>query len=478
MNVLEKFAGYVQDHGLLQEGEQIVVGVSGGPDSLCLLDLISRWGAIPIVAHFDHKLRPESANEAEFVREISINRGMLFELGEAGIEKTEGGSLEERARLVRYRFLVDVARKYSVDKLAVGHTYDDQVETILMHFLRGAGPAGLRGMLPATEMSDWVGIPGSSGLMLVRPLLSVTHEETLAYCEQVGLEPRFDRSNRDETYFRNRIRHHLLPILEEYNPGARGVIYSLGEIMRAEVEYLQQEVDAHWSRTTQVLSSDALIVRASSFQELPLALQRGILRRAITELRPDIRDLGFDHIERALEFLLTVDRPSAKPVIDDLLIHDYGVDVLLAPGDEIPLLPDYPQIEDGIHLELLPLEELTLANGWRVLIAEYEEMDVEKADKVGADAWDVYIDRACLADPVILRGRQPGDRIQPLGMQGSMKVSDLMINRKIPQLAREHWPLLSAAGEIAWVPGLHLAHPFRVTDETRRALRMRVRPPE
>lgn len=476
MDVFEKFCAFVQEEELLKSGERVVVGVSGGPDSLCLLELVHRFGAVPIVAHLDHQLRQESASEAEFVREISLDRGLTFELGEAQFEAEQSGSLEEHARLARYRFLAQVARKHSVGKLAVGHTYDDQVESILMHFLRGAGPAGLRGMLPATEMSDWVGVPGSAGLTIVRPLLPVTHAETLVYCEQVGLEPRFDRSNLDLSFFRNRLRHHLLPILEQYNPGVRKVIHRLGEIMRAEVDYLREQVDTQWHETVLVLSADALIIRVGALRVLPLALQRGLVRRAISELRPDMRDLGYENVERALRYALRADRPASAPVIDDLLVHDFGMDVLLAPEGEIPALPDYPQVIDPVHLGVPLPGEVALANRWRILINEHREIDVPGVTE-DADSWDVFLDRGKLANALVIRGRQPGDRIQPLGMQGSMKVSDLMINRKIPHLARERWPLLVSAGEVAWVPGLHLGHPFRVTEDTERVLRMQVLPP-
>jgi tRNA(Ile)-lysidine synthase len=474
MDLFERFNDYIDRHTLLQQGERVIIGVSGGADSLCLLDLLTRWGVEPIVAHLDHQLRQESASEAEFVQEVAQSYAHAFELSTVAVDKDHTGSLEEQARLARYRFLVNTAHKYSTRKILVGHTFDDQVETILMHFLRGAGPAGLRGMLPATEMDDWVGIPRSEGILILRPLLQIRHAEALKYCEEIGLQPRFDRSNLDRTYFRNRIRHELIPILEEFNPGIRNVVYSLGEVMRSEVEFLEAQVESHWSRVVEILTKDDLILRWDPIHDLPFALQRGLLRRAILELRPDLRDLGFEQIERARRFMLDLDRPASQPVISDLTMHQYAKDVLLSGADQPPALPDHPQIIDTIRLEAPFSGIINLAYGWSIKTSELVGMQLEALPERGGDAWDVVLDQAVLAEPLNFRKRQAGDRMQPLGMQGNVKISDLMINRKIPRLARERWPLLISGGEIAWVPGIHIAHAFRLTDRSHTALRLKV----
>jgi tRNA(Ile)-lysidine synthase len=474
MDVLTRITSYIEKHDLLEAGEQIVVGVSGGADSLCLLDVLSSWGAELVVAHLDHGLREESASEVAFVREVAQSYGKHFELGIADHIDDEGGSLEERARLARYRFLVEIAQKYGIRKIAVGHTSDDQVETILMHFLRGAGPAGLRGMLPVTPIDDWVAIDGGEGISIVRPMLAVSHAEALAHCEAVGLEARFDRSNLDKTFFRNRIRHELLPVLEAYNPGVRSVIHNLGEVMRPEDSFLRAQVDLHWSDAITKLSSDALIIRGQIVRSLPLALQRRIVRRAILELRPHLRDLGFEHIERTLSFLHESKRPASQPVIDNLIIFDYVEDIVLTPEVENLILPDHPQIEGMINLVSPFPSDTPLSYGWRLLISEVADISVEAAKTSNKQGLNVVLDQAKLGENLVLRSRRSGDRIQPLGMQGSIKVSDLMINKRIPRLARRHWPILESGERIVWVPAAHIAEPFRVTDATTQALRMTI----
>jgi tRNA(Ile)-lysidine synthase len=326
-------------------------------------------------------------------------------------------------------------------------------------------------------MDEWSGLSEGVGITIVRPLLAIRHAEAQAHCEQVGLAPRFDRSNLDKTFFRNRIRHQLLPILEQYNPGLRGVIHNLGEVMRSEVEFMRGQVDLVWPSSVEVLNPDAIILRGATIRELPLALQRHIMKRAIKKLRPDARDLGFDQIERLRLFLLDPDRPSSSAVVADLLAHDCADDVLVTGAAEMPLLPDFPQISGEVKLDFPPPEHLELANGWHISISMQDDVSMEDIEVHNGAAWDVYLDLDSIGKLIVFRSRQPGDLIQPLGMQGRMKVSDLMINRKVPRLARENWPLLISQGDVAWVPGLHVAHPFRVTADTHNTLRLAVKKP-
>lgn len=477
MEVFDSVAGYIAKHELLKKGERVVVGVSGGADSLCLLDCLTRWGAKPVVAHLDHQLRPESGADAAYVRQVADNYGQPFELHQASLSSNDSGSLEERARLERYTFLADVADKHGIETLAVGHTYDDQIETILMHFLRGAGPSGLRGMLPETAMDDWVGIPGSQSLKIIRPLLNIRHERALAYCAQAELEPRFDRTNLDQTFFRNRIRHQLLPLLEEYNPRIRPVLYRLGEIMRAEVELARDQIDHWWGEVVTDLLDGGLVLRGKPYSKLQLSIQRGLARRAVHALRPELRDVGFDHVEQIVQFILDPSRTASKSVIGDLMLCDYGEDVVLAFSGSLPPVPDYPQLIGDLILDCPSSGVVELAYGWALSIAEQESSEEIGLFDKGGDGWDVYIDHKCSSAPLVIRGRQPGDRIQPLGMQGSVKVSDLMINQKIPRLARQYWPLLVSGDDVLWVPGLHFAHAYRITESTGKVLHLSVRAP-
>src|SRR5688572_15639933 len=213
---------------LLSLETPLVVAVSGGPDSLCLLHVLHKLSVEhPLrlhVAHLDHGLRPEAHDEATFVRQEAESLGLPVHLGTADTRAYAAKhrqSTEEAARSVRYAFLAEVARLAGARHVVVAHTADDQAETVLMHFLRGAGLAGLKGMLPVTELGSWMSEvrgqrselsdvrPLTSDLFLVRPLLTTTRAEVEAYCAENGLAPRRDASNADTQYLRNRLRHEL-----------------------------------------------------------------------------------------------------------------------------------------------------------------------------------------------------------------------------------------------------------------------------
>jgi len=197
----------------------IIVGVSGGADSLCLLGTLHEAGYSLIVAHFDHQLRPDSAEGAKFVQQIAEKYNLHFVSASddvAAYAKAEKQTTEEAARNLRYRFLFAQARKYNAQAVAVGHTADDQVETVLMHFLRGAGLSGLKGIQPRTILPAFdLEIP------LVRPILDFWRDDTVAYCVAHNLTPHEDPSNASDDFFRNRLRHNLIPELEKYNPRFR-----------------------------------------------------------------------------------------------------------------------------------------------------------------------------------------------------------------------------------------------------------------
>jgi tRNA(Ile)-lysidine synthase len=200
-------------------GAPLIVAVSGGPDSLALLHMLARQSLLPaealLVAHLDHALRPSSAAEAHFVAATAAEWGVAGRVERVDVRtlaETGRLTLEAAARQARYDFLARVVTEAGGRAIATGHTADDQAETVLMHILRGSGTAGLRGMLPASP------VPGHPHLTLLRPWLRASRAEIVAYCQEHRLRPITDESNTDPAYFRNRLRHELLPLLAAYNP--------------------------------------------------------------------------------------------------------------------------------------------------------------------------------------------------------------------------------------------------------------------
>jgi tRNA(Ile)-lysidine synthase len=467
MNALVRVRRFIEEHALLRPRARLVVGVSGGPDSLCLLDLLHRleWGLELHVAHLNHGLRPDAARDAEFVRAEAVARGLSFHLEVADTRAHAAEhrlSIEEAARELRYACLNRVAVEVGAATLAVAHTADDQAETVLMHFLRGSGAAGLRGMLPQTELGDWrLNAPiANSPLTLVRPLLGMTRAEVEAYCLERSLRPIHDATNADTTFFRNRLRHELLPTLESYNPNIRAVLTRTAEVMAGEYELLQQSLAELWADYAQVEAERVAFERAR-WQTLTVPAQRALLRRAVQHLRPGLRDVDFAPLEAALQFSQHADTGRACDVTHGLcLAVDYAAFVLrnwdaeVAAAADVPLLTVAGALSPGWWFHAEPVEITA---------------DIESA----SSRWRVFVDAAQLLAPPTVRARLDGDRFQPLGMNGhSLKLSDFMINRKVPAALRERWPLVVSGVAIVWVAGLQLDDRFKITPATQRVLKL------
>lgn len=476
MDLIGSVQAAIDRHSLLRAGERLVVGVSGGPDSLCLLDCLHRLKYRPIVAHFDHAMRPESAGEALRVKSLAESWGLPAELGRADVPGARGsrGSLEEVARRLRYRFLAETAVRHGVQVVATAHTADDQVETVLMHLLRGAGPSGLRGMQPCIQLTEWVGVPEAAGLRLVRPLLATWRSEIEAHGSLRGLSPIDDPSNLDLRHFRNRLRHELLPILEGYNPGVRQSLFRTAQIMAAEQELVEGLVDVAWPASVRQAGPGCLALDRRALLQEPLAVQRGILRRAILRLRPDLRDVGFESIDSALRF--AADSAARRRTLVggvDLLGLDQEIVLRLPEG--VLLFPWFPQLRGPDPQRLSIPGSLELAEGWNLQLRRIDVSPEGLAALLGGDQRrEASIDPLRLEGSLIARPPLPGDRIRPLGMQGSVKLADLFLHRSVPWPARARWPVLADDRSVVWVAGLHLSRQHCLTPESSQAVAMRL----
>lgn len=497
MNVVAAVRRTIKRYELLNLGDQLVVGVSGGPDSLCLLHVLLRlqeeWDLQLHVAHLNHRMRGEEAEaDAAFVADLAHRWGLPVTVGARDVPalaRTHRLSLEEAARQARYTFLAEVAAQVGADKIAVGHNADDQVETVVMHWLRGAGPAGLRGMLPKTVLSHYHLLGRASppfpapaqnreGPWLIRPLLGVPRAEIEAYCREHGLQPRFDRSNLDTTYYRNRLRHELLPLLETYNSRIREVLWRSAEVMAGDVEVLRLACEAAWARTVQAESDEAVVFDRATWAHLPIGLQRGLLRSAIVRLRSSLRDVPYEVIENAVEVAArgTVGAQASLPAglalsvtYDRLIIAGPGV---TGPPPDWPLLYSESPVPVAVP-GITPLGEWQLEA--RVLPpGAWERAAIE----LNPDPWQAYLDYTVVqrmaSGALTLRRRQPGDRFRPLGLGGHRtRVSQLLINLKVPRPWRDAIPLLVAADTILWVCGFRLDDTVRVTERTQQVLHLR-----
>jgi tRNA(Ile)-lysidine synthase len=462
----------------LAPGSRVVVGVSGGADSLCLLDCLRRLDIQLLVAHFDHQLRSESAQDARRVAEMAQSLGVACRLGcgdVRGLANSASLSLEEAARQARYQFLFDQARAWSASAVAVAHTADDQVETVLMHLLRGAGLSGLKGMDLYTRPCEW-----DAQIALVRPLLNHWKVETEAWCTQHQLYPLQDPSNLDTTFFRNRLRHELIPLLQGYNPNVKTVLWRMARVLAGDWEVLAAQTELAWKTCWMEDGEDWVVLSLAALQNLPLGLQRAVLRRGVNRLRPGLRDIDFDLTERALEWLRQPPNGRWLSLAAGLWLQVEWGRVILSERRGLPPLSEWPQVAPEAELILTVPGEVALAGGWR-LRAHWRLEDelfepgyFAAGDGVGRLELGVELDGAAVngaLSPLLVRGARPGERLIPLGMDShSQKLSDFFINRKLPQRARPNWPLVLWAGQVVWAAGLRLGEPFKVNQNTRQVL--------
>ena len=464
----------------LPTDELAIVGVSGGPDSLCLLDMLHSGGYRVMVAHFDHQLRPEAKLEAEFVGRVAEELKLPFVTESAdvrGYAEEHRLSLEESARTLRYRFLFAQARAQHAEVVAVGHTADDQVETILMHFLRGAGLAGLKGMAGRTFLNEF-----DREIPLVRPILHLWRHETEAYCHEHNLQPVYDPSNSDETYFRNRLRHSLIPDLEKYNPRFKSTLLHTAEALAGDHEALTDAVDSVWAKVVLKADADYVAFRSSVMEEIPPGLRRNIFRRAMESLRPNLRNLDFDTLERASNFMDAGKRavlpdlvPRQVDLTDGLYLYREGDAIYLAAFEADLPSAHWPLMEGVYELQINGRAKLN-ENFYLSAV----EVDVETARSFAhenGDAFVAWLDADLTGNKFTVRTRRTGDVISPLGMnRQTVKLREFFINVKIPRRARTGWPLVCAGEQIVWVPGFCLAHPFRLTEKTKRAVKLILQP--
>ena len=446
----------------------ILLGVSGGPDSIFMLDTLRQLGYHLIIAHLDHQLRPESSQEAEGIKQIAgeLNIHLVMKTCDVkGYALAHKFSIEQAARQVRYEFLFEQARILDVQAVAVAHTADDQIETVLLHLLRGTGLSGLTGMHHRNLPNAW-----SQTIPLIRPILDIYRSQILAYLQTRPYQPYQDMSNWDTTYLRNRIRHELLPILENYNPRLRQNIYQLSAILSEEELVIQKATGDAWERCLHSQGKGYLQFNKPAFLNQPLAIQRRMIRHAFSVLLSGLSDVEFNHIEQAIQFFQKPSESSFSQLAAGLSIYaECGSIFIFDQSAELPA-DHWPQIAASELIDLDSPGSIQLNGPW---ILHYTVLGSYQDALLNSDPYQAWLDFDQLEQPLSLRCRQSGDRFRPLGLAGKqIKLSDFMINHKLPQRARSIWPLVASQNKIIWTPGFQIAYAARLTPHTKRILHL------
>ena len=485
--LLRCVAAAISGHGL--GGKRLLVAVSGGPDSLALLHALWRLrGEYRLTlcgAHLNHLLRgAESDADEEFAGDTFAGLGIPFTVGGAdvaGYRRRHRLSLEDAARRVRYSFLADAAAEHGADAIALGHTADDQAETVLMHILRGSGLDGLRGMRALDGRTI-----GGRRVALFRPILDVSRAETEAYCRALGLTPRIDASNSSSEFLRNRIRMELVPLLESLNPSVKDALLRLSRNATQDGEYIREHADAVWREAARTVGDGVVRLDAVALGGEHAAIRGRVLRRAIEAAGGEVTQR---HILDMMALLSGA--PGKRLHLSGSIgfVTGYGeayVGRMDAVEDALMTLPPIY----GEHTLAVPGE--TRVEGWRIAVTNIDAQDGQDGEgsfhsphsfgklRTGSNlppegegtiASEV-VDRDCVGEGLRVRGRLAGDRFQPLGMEGWKSLREFMIDARIPRGWRDGLPLIVSERGIVCVPGWRIAHWARVTGETRRVMRV------
>jgi len=454
---------------LLAPGQGVVVAVSGGADSVGMLHGLRRldreegWGLRLTVAHLNHGLRGAEADADEgFVRQLAEGLGLAYR-----VERTDVGrlaeqkklSLETAAREARYDFLARCARDEKAERVAVGHTADDQAETVLFRVVRGTGLRGLAGMAPSRVLEG-----GPEGCRLVRPLLNVRRQAILDYLKTEGLSWREDASNQDPVYSRNVLRHEIIPKLaEQLNPQVVEALARLACLAGQTQDFVDRESRALFGRIAQQMTKTGLTLDAEELSGTHSVLQAEVIRLAVTELGGGMRELDQATLERIAELVtgsgavdtatgIRAERTaeglrlsSAPPAPPEPFCHAVAV----------PGRTELPGIGATVHVEEVG-NALGLLDGFVANKSRTEEM----------------MDRDRLRGDLFVRSRRDGDRIVPLGMTGTRKLQDLLVDLKVDVRQRDRVPILCDADGPVWVIPYRLAERVRVRPATKRVLRV------
>jgi tRNA(Ile)-lysidine synthase len=494
---------------LLPDAGRVVVAVSGGADSLCLLGTLDTlcgagrpWPWVElVVAHLDHGLRgAQGQADAQWVAALAGQLGLPFRLGAADVpalaRRTHRG-IEDTGRNARYTFLREVARAEGAQRICVGHTRDDQVETLIMQWLRGSGLRGLGGMRPL--VGD-----------LSRPLLDVTREATHAYCAARGWTPRDDPSNADRRYLRNRVRHDLLPALARYNPHLADTLVRNARVLADDEEYLAERTAVAWNEIVRESSRERVALEVGQLAAQPAALRHRVFRKAADWLAGGEPTLEARHVV-LLEGLAARPREGSSIHLPAGLVAlvEAGMLVLrrraAAQDNEMQDSAGSPGAFPQVPLSVPGCVEVP-GTGWRVRAilldahagsvppgterAQGSEMPVSSvssevprrapdlAGAGGSTQMRAYLDADAAGQPLYVRTWRPGDRFRPLGMAGEKKLHDYFVDAKVPRAARGRIPLVWGPRHLLWVAGQRVDDRVRLTPETQRVLALRLVPAE
>nr|BAL53744.1 tRNA(Ile)-lysidine synthetase [uncultured Acetothermia bacterium]BAL59442.1 tRNA(Ile)-lysidine synthetase [Candidatus Acetothermum autotrophicum] len=455
--MLDQVRKTIARYQMLQDGDYVLVAVSGGVDSVVLLHVLTelkRELKLSLaVAHFDHGIRPNSAQDAEFVKKLARSLRVRFytERGDVpAYAKAHKISLEVAARSLRYQFLEKTAQAHKFKKIALGHTLNDQAETLLMRLLRGSGLEGLAGIPP---------VRSAQGYQYIRPLIECTREQIESFARAHTLCWREDPTNYDMTILRNKIRHELIPALREYNPKLLEALGRTARLLGQAAQYLEREAEQALDALVAGQNVQELILDLKRFLALPEYLQALVLRRAVGRVH-QLCELEAVHIEAVVEW--------ASRRGEGELHLPAEVRVLRRHNQLIVTMRPVSAPQHFEYVLTVPGETIVPETGWRFTTKLGKGGRGARPARRAEDTEICLLDADKIQGNLVVRNRRPGDRI--CLREGTKKLQDFFVDKKIPREARDALPLICDENTVIWIVGQAVNESYRATPRTRRIL--------
>ncbi|MBU0635149.1 MAG: tRNA lysidine(34) synthetase TilS [Candidatus Omnitrophica bacterium] len=461
-----KIKNIIEENNIFKKGEKVLVAVSGGPDSVFLINVLRsaslQYRLRLFVGCLNHGLRAkESDSEQIFVEKLARDLNAPFftaKVDTRRFARKHKLSIEDAARNLRHDFFFDVCRQNKLKKVVLAHTRDDQIETIMMRILRGAGMSGLCGMRLENRFKD---------IAFVRPLLPITKKEILAYLKNKNIKYRADSSNLKTEHFRNMVRLKILPFLERFNPKFGNNLFRIGETQKELSEFVTQKLSSTYSRLVKKQAVCKLKIKRGAYLKTPALMRRELLREIFKAILGTLSGIDFRHLQITEDFIRRAKAGAARYINlpKHLVVELLGEEIIFYKMGE----KNKKIAQKKRKLYLNRKLDIERPRCWLLAKKIKKRLDIKKHSK-----FVEYFDRDKLSFPLIVRARQDGDIFFPLGTGGKKKLKKFFIDEKIAKSKRDEIPLIVKDKDIVWVVGMRISEKYKVDADTKCIIGIRV----
>lgn len=452
----EKVIRVIKKFNLIEKGDKIVIGVSGGPDSMALLYILNgikeTIGFDIYVAHINHGIRKEEADADEkFVKDISLELCLPFYSTKVNMDeyaRENRLTSEEAGRTIRYAFFNKILEDVGGGNIAVAHNKNDQAETLLMRFFRGTGLEGLKGM-------------EYKSANIIRPLLDVNREEIEKYCKDNNIAARIDRTNLEPIYGRNRTRLEVIPyIAKNYNKGIIDTLSRTSRLMQMDSEFILNIVEKKYKNIVVDESQNSIVLNIDRLKKEHYSIMSRVIRQSIEKINGSLKGIEEKHINNIIKLMEENTTGKSINIINNIVIKtSYENMIIEKENNYKKFFFEYPlHIGKAVHI-----------NELNATIISYT-LPISEADIKNTSCFIKYFDYDKIKYRLCIRNRKDGDRFIPLGMNGSKKLKDFFIDEKIPREERNHIPIIEDNGKIIWVVGYRISEEYKITSNTSKVL--------